>query len=511
MALSTSNGALHEALKVLQNLPPNSNPYAVLAESLWIALVPDLPKSFELQMFALSGVFGLCFILVVASMVIQAVAGNFWLVRSRNGLWRPHWSLGWSSFALFLLLFLQVQVWTTWQWSHRVLVYGLVDFKLLPWQVLQSSARFTPRLKKLYNRIFSWIGGAVACWGLITSYILNTAGNSAISRPMTIMSNTFAILVPAMFLGALLPFWIRSSIKYRAFLSNFETLLVAMQVNSSKFTGKFSIVDLLPYGDLLGDMQDHLDAALVEVRKVFIVLAACSTGLVAALVTISSIQLTALTRALSRTKHLVTSLESTNSRDKALLRSYHNLKWTIISFSSIALCFIGICSYVAIKPRQSFTLKGPIEVTTLLPLYNIAIFGLPTAILLFTLSFEGWRLNRANNDGSAGGSGNGGATNARSGTSSYSGPDTSSWAQKLKNKACDSKKSSAPPRGLRAGGAGAQSISIMCAGQTLSQLNSPITPLGTTPRQDAFELDAFPFERHVTFPPGDGASEEMKV
>ncbi|KAM0787371.1 hypothetical protein ACM66B_003457 [Microbotryomycetes sp. NB124-2] len=487
MALSSSDGALEEALKTLNCIPPDVNPYSVLHESLWLALVPELPHSFIVQLYALSGVFALCFILVATSMILQAAAGNFWLVRSRNGLWRPHWSLGWSTFALLLLLFLQVQVWTEWLWSRRTLVFGLIDFKLLPW-------------------IFSWIGGSVACWSLVTSSMLNSSSTATLSRPLVLTSNTMSVLVPAIFLGALLPFWIKASISYRAFLANFDSLLTAMEAKSAAFTGIWSVVDFMPFGDLLDDMQDHLDVALFESRRVFIVLAACTTGLVTALITISAIQLSALTVALSRTKQLVSTLESSSSRDKALLRSYHNLKWTIISFSSIGLCFIGICSYVAIRPRQSFTLKRPIQVTTLLPLYNIAVFGLPTAILLFTLSVEGWKLQRAGGvAGSVGVSGSAGAAVAasgvKSGTSSYSGPDTSSWHQKLKK----GKKSK---NGSGSGGNGAQSLSILCAGGTLSQLNSPLTPA----QPEAFELDAFTsFERRVTFPADDGPLDDVKV
>ncbi|KAK4055959.1 hypothetical protein OIO90_002952 [Microbotryomycetes sp. JL221] len=502
MALSdeSGSGSIQQALDLISSIPPGVNAYAVLVEELWKALVPDLPQSFVVQLYVLSGVLGLCFLLVTASMIIQAVAHNFWLVRSRNGLWRPHWSLGWSSFALFLLLFLQVQIWETWMWSKRTIVFGLLDFKLLPW-------------------VFSWTGGHTAAWGLGTSYILNesASGHTSTTTPLIILSNTMSILVPAGFLGALLPFWIRASISYRAFLANFASLIDAMESKSATFNGSFSIADLLPYGTTFAEMYDQLDRALVDIRKIFIVFAACSGGLVLALVTIAFVQLMALSRALRRTKPFITTLESNSNstRERALVRSFNNLKYTVIAFSLIALCFIGICSYVAIRPRQSFTTPLAIQITTLLPLYNIAVFGLPTAILLFRLSLDGWRLS-SSVGGVSGGSGSGGnghgtgraagrIGDVKSGTSSYSTPDTSSWHQKLKkNRSKNGSASSRLGLGGVDGGRGTQSISIMCAGQTLSQLGSPLSPTMIDQRPqlggtgDAYELDAF--ERHVVFP-----------
>jgi hypothetical protein len=95
---TTHNSKIHDPRTMNQSLPPN--PYPAFSEELRSQFYAPSELSYDLQIACLTGIFGLCLVLVLASLGIRYWTKTFWVFATRKtvaGTWIvPHPIVTWS-------------------------------------------------------------------------------------------------------------------------------------------------------------------------------------------------------------------------------------------------------------------------------------------------------------------------------------------------------------------------------------------------------------------------------
>ncbi|ORY88105.1 hypothetical protein BCR35DRAFT_313102 [Leucosporidium creatinivorum] len=341
-------------LNLINNLPDGSNPYEAIRTYLWQQLVPSISESLPNQLYALSGALGVCLALVLISLGMRAYGRAFWIARiGTNGLWTPHWSISWSLFAVVLVACLEAQIWVTMSYLKRTqIVYSYLALRIFPW-------------------IAAWMGGWTALWSLAVSYLThrNAMGKLPITTTRALLVNSLLVLFPVVYLAALLPFAIKSCSTYSSLLDIFASLDKQLQEGAATYDpSTFSIIALAPGLAGLTSLTSLMSTLIWDVRRVFIVFTVSGVVIVLILILVSFLHLQSLSQVIHETTSIMNTLESSASKESALLRSYVNLKWTSLSFISICLCFTAVCLYTSIDTAPALTNILVLQVDLLMPL-----------------------------------------------------------------------------------------------------------------------------------------------
>ncbi|BGP15762.1 hypothetical protein JCM10213_007942 [Rhodosporidiobolus nylandii] len=364
-----------QALSLVQSsLQAGSNPYEALDDFLWQQVVPEVPASFRAQLIFLAVVLGLCLVLVLASLVVRAVQGTFWIAHrgTSPSLIRPHFSVAWSLWAVVLLILLEVDTGLTIRYYERSIISCFIALKTVAW-------------------LPAWYGGFTAAWGIAVSYLLHLSsyGHQQRVERLAPYVNAGALAIPLVFSAVMIPLSAISSRHFVRVIHAFRGIDSLLQQRAASYRGDFSIADLAPGLPPLRDLEAQTQ---LFKRWFGITFAAftCSAFVVGTLLAgVSFLYLISLRTSLKIAEaHVQGSTATSCSRQRKLMqRTYLNLIITVAAFSILAILF-GVDSALIAANPGGIARSSPTQLFHLLGYYPFAIFGFPTAILLIVRSFD---------------------------------------------------------------------------------------------------------------------------
>ncbi|GAA5855963.1 hypothetical protein JCM3766R1_001531 [Sporobolomyces carnicolor] len=362
----------------LARLPPQSNPYEFIDQFLVEKISPRRPKSFELQLVICMVAHGMCGLLVVASLVVRVYRGSFWLVhfKAKNlKLWTPHFTAGWSLWAVVLIVLLELAV-----WNAKALGTSLQP-KFAYWWT--------------FAWVPAWMGGFSAAWAITVSLLLHLYNNSArddrLVERIAPFVNALAISLPAMYLAAIVPMAYHCSRLYESPIEHVETIRDFLQTSAATFDGNFSLLDLAPMLGTAENLKRAYHGFEKWLRITFAYYAGSALLLVLLLAVVATLYVGILRKALNEIGDSAALREDGMIHRKIMEKTYSNLVVTLVCFTTMGSIFSGLSFYIAIDPG-ALSSHATAEAICLLAFYSFALFGLPTSFLLFVRSFDRTRL-----------------------------------------------------------------------------------------------------------------------
>ncbi|GAA5912435.1 uncharacterized protein JCM6883_005668 [Sporobolomyces salmoneus] len=363
-----------ELVSGLNNLPPDVNPFDFIDNLLLERISPERPRSFEVQLVICMAVHGVCGILVVGSLLVRIFRGSFWLihVKSKNlKLWTPHFTAGWSIWAVILVVFLELAV-----YNAKALTSNLQPDFAYWWT---------------FAWIPAWMGGFSAAWAISVLLLLHLHNNSGrhvhLIEKLAPFLNALSILVPTVYLAIIIPIALQCSRYYSSAISEIEAIRDFLHSSAAEYDGRFTLLDLAP----MLPIAQTLQVAYTHFQKWLRITFACYAGsavvLVLLLATVAALYVRILRRALNEIGDNATVREDGSVHRKIMEKTYNNLVITLVSFTTLGSIFAGLSLYIAIDPG---VLVSPVaaQACCLLAFYSFALFGLPTSFLLFIRSFD---------------------------------------------------------------------------------------------------------------------------
>lgn len=187
------------------------------------------------------------------------------------------------------------------------------------------------------------MGGWTALWSLTISYCTHrhASGKLQLDTRTAVIVNSLALAFPIAYLGAALSFAIQASITWTQFLDGFKELDLLLKEGAAAYDpATFSILQLASGFPGLQQFYALVDSLVWDVKRVFLTFATAGVVLDAVrspprrkrisahtprsqiLVTVAYLHLQSLARVISETTTVMDTLESSRSREHALLRSY---------------------------------------------------------------------------------------------------------------------------------------------------------------------------------------------
>ncbi|KAK4333977.1 LOW QUALITY PROTEIN: hypothetical protein RTBOTA2_002720 [Rhodotorula toruloides] len=404
--MSLAAAAQAELLDQLSHLPKDQNPYLAIAAVLRNKLFPTVPDSAIYQLYLVAAALGATALLVLASLVLRWAKGIFWVVRMQQQprMIRPHWSISWSLIAFVMLVLFEVVI------VHAVQFYRQETNKafgyvfLLVWFV-------------------AWLGGSAAAWSLGVSYILHATTQRSVEH-LAMISNVAAVVVPIVYLSILLPFACLAGRGYSDAIEVFRAIdnQLTIQAATWKQGDAFSPFELALMLPLFQKMVDHFEIFLQWFKPTFIFYGGTALLLTMGLVSIAYVHLSSLRRLLQSTRQNSPNLQGPNAsmsmsrrvQHKRVEQTLRSLLLTILLFSFLGLLFFAVSIYAATSPESLITSSVHSQLIVLLPLYALAVFGLPCAVILVLRAHDANAAEEATTEGTSGhnksssGSGSGG-------------------------------------------------------------------------------------------------------
>ncbi|GAA6025333.1 hypothetical protein JCM11491_000682 [Sporobolomyces phaffii] len=362
-----------ELLKEVSHLPPGTNPYDFIDNALLKALSPRRPRSFEVQLVLCMIAHGLCGFLILGSIVVRIYKKSFWLVRVRiknPNLWRPHFTAGWSLWALVLVVFLELAV----------------------FNALSSSRSLEPQFAYWWTLAWipAWMGGFSAAWAITVSLLLHvhsSGRDTSLVEKLSPFVNLGSILFPVLYLAVIIPFALRCAASYESAIYEIQTIRHFLHARATTFNGQFTLVDLAPVLPTMQKLETAYFDFLRWLRITFALYAGSACLLVFLLATVAIIYVHVLRRALDDIGDSANLRENGQAQRIVVEKTYSTLNLTLISFTTIGCIFTGLSLYIAIEP-ESLASQTAAGAVCLIAFYSFALFGLPTSFLLFIRSFD---------------------------------------------------------------------------------------------------------------------------
>ncbi|GAA6020780.1 hypothetical protein JCM10207_001656 [Rhodosporidiobolus poonsookiae] len=361
-----------QLLSLLANLPEGANPYEAVRDVLWDAVVPEVPDSFKTQLILLIVVLALALALVLGSLVVRLVNRTFWIAHkgSLPPLIRPHFSVSWSLWAVLLLALMEgALVETMGYYGSKTIHPSFMWWQTLVW---------TP----------AWFGGFTAAWGILVSFLLHLYSDGYTSQVerWSPYVNEIALGAPIIYTACIFPLAALASTRFSQLMHDIAQIDDLLRQGAASYTGSFSIAQLAPGLPLLQQIETRVAEMQRYFTGLFVSYSVTTFLLTSFLGTVSVLYLRFLHRSLKETPRFA-SRQSVDAQKRVMRRTYSNLLITLVAFTILGLVFACVSVAIASDPT-GFQQSGKSQVFTLIPYYAFAIFGLPTAILLFVRSFE---------------------------------------------------------------------------------------------------------------------------
>ncbi|BGP55086.1 hypothetical protein JCM8202v2_002681 [Rhodotorula sphaerocarpa] len=365
-------------LERLRHLGPAENPYLVAKDFFRDQLFPDVPDSAVYQLYALAGLFALCGINVLVSLLWRAKKGVFWLftMQQTPRLIRPHVVVAWSSIAFLMILFLEVFIALTIRFLRKIFYGGFGYFFFTVW-------------------FFAFWGGQTATWSLAASYIVHRRATSTDTLTWQVrLTNLLGPLVPVVYAAILLAFAIPGGTHYAHAIEVAREVDAQLLERASNWQPgqPFSILNLAWAMPLLQREAAYFADFLDSFRRVYALFAVTAALLVISLVSIAGVYFAAIRAGLdtgaSAARRKIGNghgPSSTEAIPSAKLR--RNLRLTIILFTSLGILFVVDAALAASSPLAFVQSPIRAQILILLPLYTFATLGLPCSILLLHASY----------------------------------------------------------------------------------------------------------------------------
>ncbi|GJN88955.1 hypothetical protein Rhopal_001926-T1 [Rhodotorula paludigena] len=367
-----------QLLQLIASLPEGANPFEALQGFLWASLAPDVPSSFRVQLIALACCFALTLLFVTSSLAVRIWQRTFWVLHFGDTprLWRPHFSVSWSIWAVILLVFMEVLVIANIQYFDR----NSDPTHYIAWE--------------LFAWLPAWYGGFTAAWGISVSFLLHlhTYGHADTMEAIAPYVNGAAITIPTIFTASVVPLCALATHHFSRLMDHFGELDRFLADGAATYTGRFSILSLAPAMPVLEALEAELRPFLRWFKATFAVYAGFAAFLTLILSSVALLYLFSLRRVLQQASSWsagsnVSSSRTHRSQRKIMRQTYANLAITIGAFSLLGLSFMAVSIAIARDPR-GITDATTMQVFTLVPLYAFAVLGLPTSVLLFVRSYD---------------------------------------------------------------------------------------------------------------------------
>ncbi|GAA5965613.1 hypothetical protein JCM3765_004756 [Sporobolomyces pararoseus] len=367
------NGFQQDILSKISALPPTVNPFDYLDQLLVEQISPRRPKSFEVQLWVCMAAHGICGILVLGSLVVRIFRKSFWLVhfKSKNPkLWTPHFTAGWSIWAVILVIFLELAV-----YNAKALGNGLQP-KFAYWWT--------------FAWVPAWLGGFSAAWAITVSLLLhlyNSGNDNQFVEFIAPIINVLSLIVPIVYLAIIIPIALTCSNHYETTIREIDKIRDFLHSSALSYDGHFSPLDLAPLLPITQRVQQAYAGFNKWLRTTFAFYAGTAVLLVILLATVATLYVKLLRRALNEIGDCATLREDNLVHRKVMEKTYNNLVITLVCFTILGSIFGGISLYIAIDPGSLLS-RTTAEAVSLIAFWSFALFGLPTAILLFIRSFD---------------------------------------------------------------------------------------------------------------------------
>ncbi|GAA6027678.1 hypothetical protein JCM8097_007978 [Rhodosporidiobolus ruineniae] len=372
----SSAAAQQQLLMLLSQLPAGTNPYLAIDEYLKDQLFPSVPSSAVDQLYFLAAILGLTALLVLISLALRWRRGAFWVVRMHHSprMLRPHATISWALIAVVMLVFFEVLLGYEVRFLHKAITPSFAYWLLLVWSL-------------------AWLGGHVAAWSLLVSFILHLHAIDSSFRAglYAILANVGGVLTPVLYASVLLPLGCLGGKHYRDAIHHFQEIETLLQQGAKSWTPEagFSILSLAPALPTLEKMQASVARFVTFFRATFIFYAITASLLVTYLVIIATLHVSSLRRMLAQATHDMSSSNNyegparpRNRQQHRVHRTLQSLTLTIGAFSFLGLFFTCIAIVASISPLKLITSPTYAQVVLLGPLWAFAVFGLPCAVLL---------------------------------------------------------------------------------------------------------------------------------
>ncbi|GAA5840077.1 hypothetical protein JCM5353_008108 [Sporobolomyces roseus] len=356
----------------ISHLPREANPFEVIDDYILDTISPRRPKAFEIQLIICMVAHGLCGILVLGSLIVRISRGSFWLVHfdlKHRSLWTPHFTAGWSVWAIILVVFLEVAVY------NAIAVGRSIRPSFAYWWT--------------FAWIPAWMGGFTAAWAISVSLLLHlhASGRVNIIEKAAIPVNTLAIVLPIAYLAVIVPLALTCSKHYESAMREIQTIRQILHSAAAAYDGTFSLLDLGPAFSTVEKLQREYLGFEKWLRITFAFYAIAAFTLVLLLAIVAILYVKILRTALNQAGDGIILRENGAVQRTVMEKTYSNLVITLFCFTTMGSIFSGLSLYIAINPRALVS-SSAAEAVALIAFYSFALFGLPTSFLLFIRSFD---------------------------------------------------------------------------------------------------------------------------
>ncbi|GAA5899746.1 uncharacterized protein JCM6883_005976 [Sporobolomyces salmoneus] len=355
-------------------VPPDANPYMVLRQELANLISYKPPKSANPLLIVGSVLLAIVSTIFIAGFIVRARRGTLWSWRIvRVG--REKYLLGSlvfnkAGFDAITSITLQVFVWLVYRANQGEIVQHRILALILPW-------------------LPGGIAACLAAWTLTTTYILHLRTYASESARVPWYSsalavNSVGIAVPVILLGSTLPLTILASTNYDEGMSNyfqFDSILAQAQRSWKKRDDLDSKV--------LDDASSALFLALVDFRdaaKWFKRTYWCLTAWCSAFTVVFFLVGALYSRALSKVIAELKSVEGVGFKAFTKTRRWllHISSMFVITMAAVAIH----SAWISVYSDSMFTNGLLSELAVILPVFTIAILGLPVSILLLLHAWQ---------------------------------------------------------------------------------------------------------------------------
>ncbi|KAH8917121.1 hypothetical protein BT69DRAFT_1336830 [Atractiella rhizophila] len=390
-------------LDLYKILKPGQNPFVVTATILKAELNPELPESFVIQLYILSGVFAFALLCAVITMILRfrrdASMSLFRLIpTSKGNFWCPQTSNSFSLLTGFFLIVAQGNIWVTVRVNRDHA--SQINF------VLWKSIVWIPLFLTL----------VLETWGTLITTLMSSRrykrdGSSFVPPIAPIYINIFWLFPTFLWPASIVTVFVLANEKFNTAFRQYENLLKVLAVAAPKYDGNLANVsqfeDIFP---LIGPFLRNIEDFLKLFRIGYILWAAAAISMLIIYLPIAVLYVRTLRAQIkilkSRTKVGKSSFfsygdpQALNGPGKpkltkedqrlhdSLTTAYNNLIVSCIAILLCSLSYAGIALWIAVDTRSVVRDSIPLQIEQLGSLYVYGGLGLAANILTMIRAFD---------------------------------------------------------------------------------------------------------------------------
>ncbi|GAA6021743.1 hypothetical protein JCM8202_004332 [Rhodotorula sphaerocarpa] len=318
-----------------------------------------------------------CGILAIASLLLRAHKGIFWIFRIRRQpiMICPHITISWTLAIALTAIFFEVY-----------LSYLLKYFR----------RKFNPNFAFWYLTIwfFPFLSGWMAAWALSVSFIAHKQVTSqAPCRTPALVCNLLGPIVPLIYAGVALGFAIPTGIAYRRLMRALNTATQGLLARAAAWqpgdaVDMSSLDWVLP---LFREQARQYNRFMAGFKRIFLFYGVAAVLLLCVVVSVVGLYFWSIRRSLNEARRASTAAttpatdkprSSISRPQRRVRRQLLNLFFTFVLFSTLGLVFSVAAFVAAVRPNILFISVHHMEVVVFIPLYGYAIFGIPCMMLV---------------------------------------------------------------------------------------------------------------------------------